>query len=219
MDENKNLDKIDELLDGTSEENRVRFNLSDIQATESEADIPAQFSAPEEVDAVSSEPEMPVAPAASVEPTVQFVPTAPVAPEAVQAPVMNNAGAAPQFAPNAAPAPAAKAKKAKKEKKPKDKGKAVKALQGIVIALVAVVTLWTVMYTVDHTLAAQGYSPAFSVDHTEYDDGSYSYKCLGYKVQFMYDSNNNLTQKCVFFWEDGPNDIRYNNGELFEVMQ
>ena len=92
-----------------------------------------------------------------------------------------------------------------------------KILRIAIIVIVSIATLWTVMYTVDHVLACQGITPFFAVSETVYEDGSLSYKCLGYKVQFMFDANDNLTQKCVPFWEDGPNDIRFARGELFEV--
>ncbi len=92
-------------------------------------------------------------------------------------------------------------------------------LQIILIVIVSIAALWTVIYTVDHTLAAQGYSPAFSVSSKVYNDESYSFTCLGYKVQFMYDANGNLTQKCVPLLTDGPNDIREAKGEIFEVQE
>ncbi len=193
MDENKNLDKIDELLDSTSAENRVRFNISDIKETEAETTLTSQFGEAEELEeapavAIAVEPVKPE-PVRVVEETQTVV-----AEPAVQ-----------------------KAEEPQKETKG---GKAkLSVLQIVLIAVVAVATLWTVMYTVDHTLAAQGYSPAFSISQKVYDDDSRSFTCLGYKVQFMYDANGNLTQKCVPLLTKGPNDIREANGEIIEVAE
>ena len=64
-----------------------------------------------------------------------------------------------------------------------------------------------IVFTTDHTIAAQGYSPVFCVQTQSYEDGSASFKGLGYKIQFRFDSSGNLTQKCVPAWKDGPNDI------------
>ena len=91
-------------------------------------------------------------------------------------------------------------------KKPKQKVK-FNALQIVLMCVAGLLLLWCITFTVDHTLAAQGYSPIFSWETQKYEDGSVSYKGLGYKIQFRFDSNDNLTQKCVPIWKDGPNDI------------
>ena len=97
---------------------------------------------------------------------------------------------------------------APKAKKPKPTGKIkFNVPQIIIMAVLGLVALWCVVFTVDHTLAANGISPVFSVKTNEYEDQSLSYKGLGYKVQFKFDENKNLTQSCVPFWKDGPNDI------------
>lgn len=203
MDE-KNLDKIDELLESTSAENRIKFDLSDIESTETS--LEDRFGVAPEED------EMP-APTVDVTPVVEE-PVEVTEPAPVAAPVMKIVDETTTVISDEAPV------KAEEPKKKKSKSNAkLSALQIVLITIVSIATLWTVMYTVDHTLAAQGYSPAFSVSSQAYDDGSVSYKCLGYKVQFMYDSNDNLTQKCVPFWKDGPNDIRYDQGLLFEVQE
>ncbi|MBP9988462.1 MAG: hypothetical protein KBT46_03095 [Ruminococcus sp.] len=104
-----------------------------------------------------------------------------------------------------------KPKKEKKPKKKKVKNKNNSKLCGWQIAIIAVlgvITLWIAIFTVDHTLAANGLSPFFSKMTQEYEDGSQSYKGLGYKIQFKFDSNGNLTQKCVPFWQTGPNDVQ-----------
>lgn len=92
------------------------------------------------------------------------------------------------------------------KKAPKQKVK-FNALQIVLMCIVGVVLLWCVVFTVDHTLAAQGYSPVFCVETQKYEDGSANYTGLGYKIQFRFDSGDNLTQKCVPIWKDGPNDI------------
>ena len=92
------------------------------------------------------------------------------------------------------------------KKAPKQKVK-FNALQIVLMCIVGVVLLWCVVFTVDHTLAAQGYSPVFCVETQKYEDGSANYTGLGYKIQFRFDSSDNLTQKCVPIWQDGPNDI------------
>ena len=92
------------------------------------------------------------------------------------------------------------------KKAPKQKVK-FNALQIVLMCIVGVVLLWCVVFTVDHTLAAQGYSPVFCAETQKYEDGSANYTGLGYKIQFRFDSGDNLTQKCVPIWKDGPNDI------------
>ena len=227
MDSNR-LDKIDELLESTSAEKRIKFDFSEIETTESKIAIDAQ---PEEMPA----PTIDVTPVEDIEEPVYEEPVfeEPVAEELdiIEEPIIEEViEEEPEAAPVAAPVfldPIAddepevkqekKAKKEKKEKQPKDKTSKIKFLQIALIVIVSVATLWTVMYTVDHTLAAQGISPMFALSETEYDDHSLSYKCLGYKVQFMFDSNDRLTQKCVPAWEEGPNDIREQQGLIFEV--
>ena len=222
MDSNR-LDKIDELLESTSAEKRIKFDFSEIETTESKI-------------AIENEPEEMPAPTIDVTPVEE-----PVAEEIIEEPIIEEpvfeeiiedepeAPAEEPVAPVAAPVlldpivddepevqEIKKEKKVKQPKQPKDKASKVKLLQIALIVIVSVATLWTVMYTVDHTLAAQGISPMFALSETEYDDHSLSYKCLGYKVQFMFDSNDRLTQKCVPAWEDGPNDIRAQQGLIFE---
>lgn len=94
-------------------------------------------------------------------------------------------------------------KKAKKQKEPLK----LKPIQIILMAVVGLVALWFVIFTVDHTLAANGISPVFCKKEVEYDDGSVSYKGLGYKVQFKFDAQGNLTQMVLPAWKDGPNDV------------
>lgn len=217
MDEKINLDKVDELLESTSAEKRIKFNLSDIEPLETEMSLEERFGAAPEEDEITS-PTIEATPVEDIAETEEEVIEEPVElveaeePVVVAAPVMKIIDETSTVISDDEPV---------KEEAPKKKAKSkvkFNALQIILIVVFAVATLWTLVYTVDHTLAAQGYSPAFSVSSTSYDDGSVSYKCLGYKVQFMYDSNDNLTQKCVPFWKDGPNDIRYKQGLLFEVQ-
>ncbi len=102
-----------------------------------------------------------------------------------------------QQQPQETPAPAPK----------KDKSKQIKALQIAIICVVSIVTLWLAMFTVDHTLAANGLAPLFCKLTAEYEDGSASYKGIGYKVQFKFDANGNLTQSVILGNKTGPNDV------------
>ncbi len=247
----RNLGKIDELLESTSAEKRIKFDFSEIETTESKIVIdnePEEIPAPvidvtpvEEIEEpvieeiVIDEPEIeepvfdepvfeedPIAD--ETEPEI-IGEAAPVEEETVEEEPVEAAEVAAaavlidQVIDDSEPVIEAKQKKEKikKEKQPKEKKSKVKFLQIALIVIVSIATAWTVMYTVDHTLAAQGISPMFAISETVYDDYSRSYKCLGYKVQFMFDSNERLTQKCVPAWEDGPNDIRVQQGLLFEV--
>lgn len=230
MSSNK-FDRIDELLESTSAEKRIKFDFSEIETTESKIAIDKE---PEEMPA----PTIDVTPVEEIEEPVIEEPAVeePVVEEIIEEEPEVSAEEEPveeapaQAAPVVAPIlldevpedvepevkQEKKAKKEKKEKQPKDKTSKTKFLQIALIVIVSIATLWTVMYTVDHTLAAQGISPMFAISETEYDDHSLSYKCLGYKVQFMFDSNDRLTQKCVPAWKDGPNDIREQQGLIFE---
>lgn len=103
----------------------------------------------------------------------------------------------------------------KKVKKPKEKVK-FNVGQIILMCVFGVALLWCVMFTTDHTLASFGRAPIFSKEVQTYEDGSASFKGLGYKIQFSFDANSNLTQKCVPFWEAGPNDLIDQGGASFE---
>lgn len=83
-----------------------------------------------------------------------------------------------------------------------------KPVQIILMVIVSLAALWCIMFTVDHTLAANGASPVFCKETQKYSDNSVSYKGLGYKVQFRFDADKNLTQKCLPSWKTGPNDGR-----------
>ena len=192
MDENKKeqLDRIDELLKDTSAENRIKFNedeaidiLSTQENNADEAaepivnDIEASPVAEDEYE--DEEPSNSICIIDETSTTIELTDST----EAYQ----NIAESAPT-------------------KKPKEKVK-FNALQIVLMCVVGVALLWCIVFTADHTLAAQGYSPIFCVQTQSYEDGSASYKGLGYKIQFRFDSDGNLTQKCVPAWKDGPNDI------------
>lgn len=203
MDERINLEGVDGAVEGVSSQNRVKLDFENIESTESGFAAENRFGEAQEINPVQPQP---------------------VQAEAPVAPPMNAQVNEMQF--NFAPPPIeepTESKKAKKEKKAKvpkgkkDKETVHKILRIAIIVIVSIATLWTVMYTVDHVLACQGITPFFALSETEFEDGSLSYTCLGYKVQFMFDANDNLTQKCVPIWEDGPNDVRYARGELFVV--
>ena len=192
MDENKKeqLDRIDELLKDTSAENRIKFNEDeaiDILSTQEDKagevaepivnDIKASSVAEDEYE--DEEPSESICIIDETSTTIELT---------------DSTGAYQNIA-EAAPA-----------KKPKEKVK-FNALQIVLMCVVGVALLWCIVFTADHTLAAQGYSPIFCVQTQSYEDGSASFKGLGYKIQFRFDSDGNLTQKCVPAWKDGPNDI------------
>lgn len=248
MDKNKaNLDKIDDLLESTSEENRFKLNFAKIESV-----LGSQINAIEDYESSSETKTEDVAlpsdekvqkfeieesfdSAAEIEPieeAQEFVPEEPVPSVVAVEPISEE----PEPAPVREPAQAQQQKlciidetstsvvieqgpdisvneivsgvstKKAKEKKPKEPLK-LKPIQIIIMAIVGLAALWTIMYTVDHTLAANGVSPVFSRETETFADGSASYKGLGYKVQFKFDSQGNLTQQVCPFWQEGPNDI------------
>ena len=231
MDSNK-FDRIDELLESTSAEKRIKFDFSEIEPTESKITIEKE---PEDMPV----PTIDVTPVE--EPVVEEIVEEPVIEEPVFEEVIEDEPEAPAeepAAPVAAPVlldpivddepevqEVKKEKKVKQPKQPKDKASRVKLLQIALIVIVSVATLWTVMYTVDHTLAAQGIGPVFSYNNSEYtvsyinseEAGAWSYDCLGYKVQFLFDESGQLKQDCVWAWEEGPNDVLLKRGVLFEI--
>ncbi len=248
MDDFKNQNDKREYLDGTAGDNKVKINFDSIESTESGFVQNERFGVAEEYDdmktvAMEETPafEQPVVPnvgvniqppvqpiqqSAPVQPPVQPIQqSAPVQPP-VQPPVQNvYIQQTPQKnAPkkNAKQPLTPEAKKAKAAKRNKAFGAFVRVFVTVILSLV---TLWTVMFTIDHTLAAQGIGPVFSYSEKEYtvsyidseDAGAWSYKCLGYKIQFVFDESGHLTQDCVWAWEEGPNDVLQQRGMLFEI--
>lgn len=185
------MDERFEGVESTLTQDKMKLDLNNIEATQSGLETENRFGEAEELEETPTAPVYEEAPERNLDPVITF--------KVEETPEET------------------KTKKAKKPKA-KKKGTGAKIFRIAVIVIVSIATLWTVMYTVDHVLACQGITPFFAVSETVYEDGSLSYKCLGYKVQFMFDANDNLTQKCVPIWEDGPNDIRYARGELFEVI-
>lgn len=96
-------------------------------------------------------------------------------------------------------------------RKPKKASSKIQGWQIAIIAVLGIITLWLGIFTTDHTLAANGLSPLFSKMTHEYEDGSQSFVGLGYKIQFQFDENGDLTQKCVPLWQKGPNDTKFAN--------
>lgn len=246
MDKNKaNLDKIDDLLESTAEENRFKLNfakiesvlgaqINDIEDSESSSEtktedvvLPSdekaqEFEIEESVDTVAEvEPLEEVQEFELEEPVASVVAVEPISEE--PAPVKEPAQAqqqklciidetstsvvieqGPDISVNEIISGVSTKKS--KEKKPKEPLK-LKPVQIIIMAIIGLITLWVIMFTVDHTLAANGISPVFSRETESFADGSVSYKGLGYKVQFKFDSQGNLTQQVCPFWQEGPNDI------------
>lgn len=238
MDDLKNFDGNGEFIGGNSTENKVKINFENIESTESGFVQNERFGVAEEYEMASA----PATPAYEV-------PEQPV--------MMNNEFAAPAQDPYQQPAPAPapvpqqmpaqpqkpkKAKKVvdpevKKAKKAKNKKRFGVFIRVFVITVLSIATLWTVMYTIDHTLAAQGIPPFFKLPNIEIGDheivgerkytvsyidsedpGAWSYECLGYRIQFVFDENGQLKQECLWAWEkEGPNDILQQRGILFEI--
>lgn len=198
------MDEFKNMNGNFVEDNKVKIDFSNIESTESGFASEDSFGVEEEVAE------------APVEAVSQPIEQTPV----TQMPVQPQIPAEPE---NKSKKDAgSEVAKAKKDKKNKNLGTFVRVF---VISLLSVITLWTVMYTVDHSLAAQGIAPLFSVSSTEYTvsyletdkPAAFSYKCLGYKVQFLTNENYQLTQDCVWAWEEGPNDILLQRGQLFPV--
>lgn len=198
------MDEFKNMNENSAEDNKVKIDFSNIESTESGFASDDRFGVAEEVAE------------APVETVPQYVEQFPV----TQMPVQPQIPAEPEK-----DNIEAVETEAATEKKDKTIKKLETFIRVFVIALLSVVTLWTVMYTVDHSLAAQGIAPLFSVSSTEYTvsyletdkPAAFSYKCLGYKVQFLTNENYQLTQDCVWAWEEGPNDILLQRGQLFPV--
>ena len=198
------MDEFKNMNENSAEDNKVKIDFSNIESTESGFASDDRFGVAEE----SAD--------TSVEAVSQPIEQTPVTQMPVQPQILVE--------------PEKKSKKdAGSEAANEKKDKTIKRLETFirvfVISLLSVITLWTVMYTVDHSLAAQGIAPLFSVSSTEYTvsyletdkPAAFSYKCLGYKVQFLTNENYQLTQDCVWAWEEGPNDILLQRGQLFPV--
>lgn len=194
MEESKkdSLAKIDELLESTSAENRIRFDNDDVTNVLSmqENDEPAVKDEPAvqniEVSSMSVEED---SDDGDAEESVCIIDETSTMIE-----LTDSVGT---YDASENPTPV---------KKKKEKIK-FNALQIVLMSVLGVALLWCIVFTVDHTLAAQGYSPFFCVETQTYEDGSASYTGLGYKIQFRFDAEENLTQKCLPAWKDGPNDI------------
>jgi len=215
----KDLDRVDELLESTSEDKRLKFNFSEVETIkgpEIEDSVSSLYSA--NADFTEPEIEEPAPSVVAVEPIAEPVieePQAPVESEPVQANqqkicIIDETSTSivieqgPDISMNELSFGAANSEK--KAKAPKGPLK-LKPIQIVIMAVAGLIALWVLTYTVDHTLAANGISPIFCHQTEAFEDGSASYKGLGYKVQFKFDANGNLTQKVLPAWQDGPNDI------------
>lgn len=209
MEENKKdrFDRIDELLNDTSAENRIKFDKpqsdepkainTDDDAINSLFGNPTQETQP--VEEAAPVNEVPVQSVTEDDDEENEGATVCIIDETATTVELTDDSAVYQN--SSVDEAGAQVKKA-----PKQKVK-FNALQIVLMCIVGVVLLWCVVFTVDHTLAAQGYSPVFCAETQKYEDGSANYTGLGYKIQFRFDSSDNLTQKCVPIWQDGPNDI------------
>ena len=193
MDENKkDLNKIDELLESTSNDKRIKFDINGVKAVDGpEFNDDAEAVVPNTVEA------KPIDETVEENITVEEPQGICIIDETSTTVIFEEG---PDMTVDELVSPAKKAKSSKGKIK-------FKPIQIIIIAFLSLVTLWCIFYTTDHLLAAQGISPVFSRKVNEYEDGSVSYKGLGYKTQFKFDQNGALTQKVCPFWEEGPNDI------------
>lgn len=192
MDENKKeqFNRIDELLKDTSAENRIKFNEDEaIDILSEQEDKPAEL----EEAVVSGIEANPIA--EDEHNDEDSSDSVCIIDETSTTLELTDSSEAYQNIADGAPV-----------KKHREKVK-FNALQIVLMCVVGVALLWCIVFTADHTIAAQGYSPIFCVQTQSYEDGSASFKGLGYKIQFRFDSSGNLTQKCVPAWKDGPNDI------------
>ncbi len=196
MEENKKeqFNRVDELLENTSAENRIKFNEDDaIDLLSSQESEPVEQQA---------EPE-----ALNIE--ANNIPEADFEDEDEEDSgsvcIIDETSTTIELSDSTEAYQTVNEEKPRRQKKDKEKLK-FNALQIVLISVVGVLLLWCIAFTADHTIAAQGYSPIFSVQTQTYEDGSASFKGLGYKIQFRFDANGNLTQKCVPIWKDGPND-------------
>lgn len=216
MEENKNkLEKIDELLESTSSDKRIKFDINDVETFEgpkfNETD---EEPAPANVDVVpvkeNLEEKFEAAPEENtVELTEETVEE--VAEAESEAPVSNGVQIIDEtsttFIFEEGPELTVSEISVDSQiKAPKEKIK-FKPVHIVFMVIFGLIALWSIIFTVDHTLAANGISPVFCKQEAQYEDGSASYKGLGYKVQFKFDNNGNLTQKVCPAWQDGPNDI------------
>ncbi len=247
MDEFKNLNGNGELFSDNPDDNKVKIDFGSIESTESGIALEEKFGAAQELDFSPAPVEEPVAEQAAdfgnVEYTEEAMPEEQPAP-AQQIPVQQiPAQQIPMQQMPVQPAPTKKKKKAKKSAEEKKAKRAKRNknfgifVRVFVITILSVVTLWTVAYTIDHVLAAQGYAPVFVIEKTKYDIiylsdenevlrnnnyqedelmYAYSYECLGYKIQHMYDENCNPEVDFVWAWEKGAVDELYDRGELFK---
>lgn len=192
MDENKKeqFNRIDELLKDTSAENRIKFNEDEaIDILSEQEDKPAEL----EEAVVSGIEANPIA--EDEHNDEDSSDSVCIIDETSTTLELTDSAEAYQNIADGAPS-----------KKHREKVK-FNALQIVLMCVVGVALLWCIVFTTDHTIASQGYSPVFCVQTQSYEDGSASFKGLGYKIQFRFDSSGNLTQKCVPTWKDGPNDI------------
>lgn len=227
MDDKNILNKADELLESTSEEKRIRINFSEIKSVESpgfDDDEAAPINIPVKSveDTVQPEPVEEIADPETIEEineiieeaeeVIEEAEDAEPAPEAA-APVEESKSevqanqniciideTSTTVVIEQGPDISADELTAQKAspKLPKEKVK-FKPVHIIVLALVALIALWTAIYTVDHTLAANGLSPSIfcKLDENSEDSHIVRYKGLGYTVEYVLDDNGSLiSQSC-----------------------
>lgn len=211
MEENKNLEKIDELLESTSQDKRIKFDINDVETFEGpKFDEAEEETVPNTVNVESVkeklEEKFEEAPEETVEKVAEAETKAEVEAPASQVVQIVDETSTTFIFEEGPELTVSELTIDSQVKAPKEKIK-FKPFQIVLMAILGVIALWFILFTVDHTLAANGISPVFCKQEAQYEDGSASYKGLGYKVQFKFDNNGNLTQKVCPAWQDGPNDI------------
>lgn len=209
MDNNKaeKLNKIDELLESTSAENRKKSRIFDDEINEfQETDNNGNEESGKNIEVESVSDNEPKANETKSEPIHIVDETSTVfASDDETEPAVTEIDED-DFIDDDEEEKPKKAKKAKKSKKEK-KGKVkFTALQWVILVVCSIITLWVVIFTVDYTLASTGNSPLFSVETQSFEDGSKSYAGAGYKIQFFFENNGTLYKNVMPFWKDGPND-------------
>lgn len=186
MDENNILNKADELLDSTSEDKRIKFEADEAENAEGQnSDTPAA-----EIPVNPIEEAEEVKPAEEPKQQIQANQSICIIDETSTTVVIEQGPdiSADELAPK-------KETAAPKVKEP------IKFKPGhiVILVLVGLIALWTAIYTVDHTLAANGLSPSVfcRLDETEESSNIVRYKGLGYTIEYTLDNDGALvSQKC-----------------------
>ena len=191
------LNQIDELLESTSAEKRIKFKLPD-NISDELSEEKSDTNTPEYSKIDTDDGQLHI-----IDETITvyaYNDNEPTVSEVEEENYDEPAPKAPQ-----APKPK-KVKKPKVQKPQKNKKVKFNVWQWILLVVCSLITLWFVIFTVDYTLASTGNSPLFCVETQSFEDGSRSYAGAGYKVQFFFEPDGTLYKNVMPFWKEGPND-------------